>query len=220
MRAQDVNVAAAVATCPACSAVFSIAQKTRAPQAEPLTVIPDAFAPSRRMRSEPVGGYRESTPPGVRRWELRWFRWPYLLFIPFFGFWDSIVGVFVVASIGGHGFGWGVLLMPHLWVGIIGPYVALAHLLDRSRIELGREELSVKHGPLPWPGVRVPRSEIVDVDASQGGWPMGGTGNRSSWQVRVIGPDRRARKILGALNAEEASYLAAELRRALHDPDI
>jgi hypothetical protein len=47
-----------------------------------------------------------------------------------------------------------VFALPHLGVGLWLLYFSLAGLLNRTTVEVSRERLTIRHGPLPWPGER------------------------------------------------------------------
>ena len=47
-----------------------------------------------------------------------------------------------------------VFMLPHLGVGLWLLYFSLAGVLNRTTIDVSRERLSIRHGPLPWPGER------------------------------------------------------------------
>jgi len=210
VRAENVNIAAAVASCPTCGAVFSIAQKT-----PPPAVIPDAFVASRDDDAH-AGGYRDRAERATARWQFRWFRWQHAAMVPFFLFWDCVCGTFVVGSIRGAGvLGWLVLLVPHVWVGVIGTYWTLAHLLNRTTVTLDADALRVSSGPVPWRRKTIARAGIVGFDVGTHAFLGTRTNGPSRWKVRAIGSDRRGREIIGSLSEEEAAYLAAELGRAI-----
>ena len=51
--------------------------------------------------------------------------------------------------------------LPHVAVGVVLPYVALAYLLNSTIVEVGEGHLTVRHRPVPFPGRRT--LSAVDV---------------------------------------------------------
>lgn len=217
VHASGVNLAAAIATCDACGAVFSIAQSSPTPPAAalplaPPSVVPDAFSMPEHAGAVAATGYRDSAEGGGRRWSYRWFRWMYVFAAIFLVFWDTISFGIVFGGMRHGGAGVFSLLLPHAWIGAAMTYWTVAHLFNRSTIELGPAGIVVKTGPVPWRSFSRGRAEIAGFDVHRG---MGNRG-QPSFEVRVIGPDRRAKRVLAGLSQEEATYLASELNDALH----
>lgn len=132
---------------------------TRSPFGAEATEALEAIARARdtlprglRMRSE--AGALEL----VRTWldAKAWF----LLFFALF--WNGIVSVFVVSAVASGE--WFVLafISLHMMAGLFVGYWALASFLNRTRVRVTADHLTVRHGPLPWPGARDLRSADVD----------------------------------------------------------
>ena len=137
VEAKNVNVAAAIASCLACGAVFSIDQSKSSEHAAPPRVIPTSITPRESLRGEAhPGAYREASAGEGARWTLRWFRPLYALMVLFFIFWDAVCGSFVVVGLSGGAFGLFTLLLPHVWIGVFGSYWVLAHLFNRTTFTL------------------------------------------------------------------------------------
>lgn len=210
VEAKNVNVAAAIASCSACGAVFSIDQsKSSATQPR---VVPASITPREALRVEArPGAYREASAGEGARWTIRWFRWLYAPMVLFFIFWDAVCGSFVVAGFSGGGFGLFTLLLPHVWIGVLGPYWVLAHLFNRTTLTMNSQYFVVQSGPIPWPSKSIAREAISSFDA-QKGWKNNG---QEQYQLRVIDKEKRPSRVLGAITEEEARYLAEELNREL-----
>jgi hypothetical protein len=208
--AKNVNLAAAVASCEACGAVFSIDQSK--PAVEAPKVIPLAFGVRESLGEEALpSAYRQANQGAGARWTYRWFRWSYVFMVFFFLFWDAICSVFVVAGFSQGVMGLFSLLIPHVWVGVLGSYWVLAHLFNRSTITLTSQGLSVQSGPIPWPSKSIAREQISTLDVHKG-WR---NNNQQQFQVRVIDKDKRPKRLLSALTEEEARYLCDELNLEL-----
>ena len=211
--AKNVNVAAAIAACEACGAVFSIDQsKAREPRIESVKVIPASFTARESLGQEvQPGAYRQVSQGAGARWTFRWFRWHYAFMVLFFLFWDAVCGSFVIAGLRQGGAGFLTLLLPHVWLGVIGPYWVLAHLFNRSTIALTPQAFTLQSGPIPWPSKAIPREHISSFDV-QKGWKNNG---QEQYQVRVIDKDNRPMRVLSAITEEEARYLCEELNLEL-----
>lgn len=212
--ASNVNVAAAIAKCDACGAVFSIGGGAwvAGRPARATRVIPDGFATPERAAGVMPAGYRHVNAIGSSQWTYRWFKLTHLFMVLFLVFWNTISFGFVIAGVREGGFGLMSLLLPHAWIGVAVSYWTLAHLFNRTRIVLGPTGLTVKSGPIPWPSFTRERGDIEAFDVQRGS-----NRNRGSWSVRVFGPDQRAKRVLGTLSEEEANYLASELNEALRE---
>lgn len=213
VEAKNVNVAAAVASCTACGAVFSIDQSKSERVAQPTPrVVPTSITPRESVRAEArPGAYREASTGDAARWTLRWFRWSYAFMVLFFIFWDAVCGSFVVVGLSGGGFGLFTLLLPHVWIGVIGSYWVLAHLFNRTTFTLTSYGLVVQSGPIPWPSKSIARQVISTFDL-QKSWKNNG---QEQYQLRVIDKEKRPSRVLGAITEEEARYLADELNHEL-----
>ncbi len=90
----------------------------------------------------------------------RWFE-PALFFLLFFAIaWDAFlvgwyaVGLTMTAIAGPMAIIMLVFPIAHVAVGVGMTYTVLAGFLNRTRIEVTTNELTVRHGPIPWKGNR------------------------------------------------------------------
>jgi hypothetical protein len=169
---------------------------------EPATkvrVIPPRFA-----TAENAGA-----PPGARQWSYRWFRMRIVFFVLFAVFWDVLVGGILVSASLDLGLPAFSMLLPFVGLGAGFTYFAVASLVNRSTITLDADELRVTHGPVPWPAVSIPRSQIVRFEEVWSG------DDQPSGSVRAIRESGRKTQVLGDIAVEDAVYLAAELGDAL-----
>jgi len=145
--AENISVQQLVAKCDACNEVFSFAQQFP-------TAKPDS-APERIKVPTPSGVIIEDD--GLhRRIVYRWFR-PAILFLAFFAvFWNGFLVVWFTGALNipDDGFRIVFLLFPivHVLVGVGLIYTCIACFLNRTWITVTDEHLSVRHGPVPWPG--------------------------------------------------------------------
>ncbi len=161
--ADDISLDLALAKCRQCHAVFDFTDQVKSEAPPPGKVKRDRGEvpmPSAFRVDESASGLTI-----VRTWA----RGPAFFFLFFAGFWNLIVSIFVVAAAGGgfqdesNGvwFIW-LFLTPFILVGLGTGWAALALLLNRTRIEVRKGELSVKHGPIPWPGAKTIRTDDLD----------------------------------------------------------
>jgi hypothetical protein len=97
----------------------------------------------------------------------RWFRWPIVMLVPFCIAWNSFLfGWYSMAfsDFGPSGtFALVFMIFPigHVAVGLGLIYACLVGILNRTKIEIARNEISVHHGPIPAGRNRtIPVSEI------------------------------------------------------------
>ncbi|MFO0712076.1 MAG: hypothetical protein U0353_19660 [Sandaracinus sp.] len=218
LEASRVDVKTGLASCASCNRVFKLAGETALVALPPRPaprVIPDAFD-TPTATSAPSDGYRGSRGRAEHTWRYRWFKWVGPFLVLFGLFFAGIAMTFVVGAIAGGGL-WGLLslLIPHLWVGLAVSYGGLATTLNRTTISLDARSISARTGPMPWRNVSLARDEAVSAD-HQASWGQRG----QTFQVRIVGKDHRATKLLGGLTEEEARYLADELNDALSRDDL
>jgi hypothetical protein len=154
--AADVNIDLAVAKCAACDAVFGFLEHVK-------TVLPPLknATPPKRVRVEHWGPDLVLT----RRWYTRSI-WVVILFCLI---WDGFLVAWYTAIIAAmvRGDMSAAAILPlvfpvfHVAVGVWLTYTAAATLLNRTVIEASKTDFSVRHGPLPWQGNRVLRTEEI-----------------------------------------------------------
>ena len=97
---------------------------------------------------------------------------------------------------------WAWMGLAALWLAI--QYVPLAHLLNRTAIRIRDDRLTVRHGPLPWPGGRtLPWNNIKQVYVKK---------NRNTRQIHspyalhVACADRRDVRLAGGFANKDLPY--------------
>lgn len=90
------------------------------------------------------------------RFSWRWFRARHLPLAATGLVWNAVMATICVKVLTApEQSAWGLLfLSPHLGAGLWMLYYTLASALNRTTIDVSRERLTIRHGPLPWPGVR------------------------------------------------------------------
>ncbi|WP_224249137.1 hypothetical protein [Hyalangium gracile] len=162
MRPEDVRLDLAVAKCHSCNAVYDLSgRKARglAPQTQdkPKLVRPKAPLPEKFKVEEAAG----ST---VISW--RWFSFVHIFLIFFCIAWDSFLLMWygIALTVDDTPIIMVIFPVAHVAVGVGLTYYTLTGLVNRTRIEVGRNQLSIRHGPLPWPGNRdVPGRQFTQL---------------------------------------------------------
>ncbi len=181
IAANDTDLRTRLARCRACDSVFSfrgaLENEARGPHARPpMTPRP------RRIRVQEQGDTLVVKRPWYRPWHLVaalflvvWSLFAAGMFLSFSGSTAPIRAPFGLPEIGfsplrgggplgaqplpaapwSGGFPRLLSLVPlaFLIIGLVGGYMALAGVVNKTVIRLGRR-LSIRHGPLPWPGNR------------------------------------------------------------------
>ena len=111
-----------------------------------------------------------------------------------------------------------VLLIQSILVGagVVMAYRAAADWLNRTRVTLSRERLSVRHGPVPWPGnMVIAVSSIKELQLKQSSWGRrAGTGSQliRKHEVHAVLTDGRSRKLVGGF---DTGGQAQQLKQAI-----
>lgn len=126
--------------------------------------------------------------------------------------WDSFIITFYTAM--AHGKGPTIaFLFPliHVGVGIFVTWFGLTRMFNTSRLMLDSSQFDLKSGPIPARNAHIAIDLIDQFDAIET------RGNRgTSWAVRVLTRDDRARKLaLPVDQREHALFVAAKLNEAL-----
>jgi hypothetical protein len=145
--AEDVNIDRGIGKCRACNAVIDVEKALHNPADRgALLQRPPAPQP-RSMTVEDIG-------TGMRL-TRRWFTWATLFLTVFCVGWDGFL-VFWYSMALKPDAPWVMAVFPliHLAVGVLLTYTVLAMYLNRTVLEISEGRLTVRHGPLPWPGNR------------------------------------------------------------------
>lgn len=153
--ADDINVHTAIAKCRECNAVFGFAHLLE----DTRTGAESYYKPPVAM---PEGMNVERTGMGLTI-SRRWFAWSILFLFFFCIAWDSFL-VFWYKMAFTTKAPWIMVVFPiaHVAVGVGLTYTVLAGFLNSTVIRVDTREISITHGPLPWPGNRVIAAQEVD----------------------------------------------------------
>ncbi len=212
MAAGDLDRRLAVATCSHCGAIYDLA--SRADRAEPApaplrapVALPPRFTLDRRADSLVV------------RW--RWFT-PIALFSLFFCIaWNGfLVGWYGLATQGDAPAVVNIvmLLFPlgHVAVGLGLSYWTLAHLFNHTVVAVQQDQLTVRHGPIPW----LPQPTLATRDIEQLYCTRkvnhGKNGTSVRYALRAVTRDHSGLLLLSGLaDLDQALWLEQEIEGLL-----
>lgn len=162
LRPEDVRLDLAVAKCHSCNAVYDLSGR----KARGLTV-QEADRPKLVRPKAPLPEkFQVEEDPGVTRISWRWFTFVHVFLIFFCIAWDGFLLFWYSLAFTMKDAPIIMIIFPvaHVAVGVGLTYYTLTGLVNRTRIEVSREQLTIRHGPLPWPGNReVPGRQFSQI---------------------------------------------------------
>lgn len=146
LRAEDMNVHAMAANCPACHAFVDLRAHAEASRGEP----DDARTPLPVPMPAGVRVERRGSDLKIVR---RWFSWRYVMLLFFSVVWNVfLVFWYGMAFVMDAPLVFKLFPLLHVAAGVFMGYVTLAGFLNRTVFRIEREHLAVRHGPVPWRG--------------------------------------------------------------------
>jgi hypothetical protein len=217
--ADDVNIKLAIAKCQACHAVFNFANEVGgATETKPEVALPKRFQVDAWGRELTI----------TRRWYSHgvWF----LVFFctiwdGFLIFWYSMAVSSIVSDkyAGmGSGFAWIALVFPilHLAVGVGLTYLVICTFLNKTVVRVSSGELSVRHGPVPFPGNKtVLTSDLKQLFCTEK-MHRGKHGCRYTYNVELLKSDNSKVKLLTSLEElDQALFIEQQIEKHLQIAD-
>ncbi len=153
----------------------------------------------------------------------RWLSWHVVLLGVFALLWDAFLLSWYSIAFSHPNPLTAMLYIPilHLIVGGSVTYAALAGWLNRTRILVSRDDLAIRHAPLPWWGGVEMKSADVQQLYTKEVVSYTRNGRIVRYQLRVITRDRRDLKLLSGLeNSEQAVYIEQAIEKYLHIIDV
>ena len=194
ISAPNMNLERMVAKCDNCHSVFSFADNFRGSLLPPKLDVPQPD----KVTVKRTGGHLQV--------QWRWFHWMFLFLTAFALFWNGIIFSMVGAALFGVGEGgFFVLALPHFWVGLALIYYVLTGYLNKTAVTVDYNQLTVRHGPLPWWGNRdIKTARIVQLYTKQNfsRWHRGNawTGN---FELHAVLKQGKHEKLLSGLDSSE-----------------
>ncbi|MDY7230752.1 hypothetical protein [Hyalangium rubrum] len=214
LRAEDVRLDLAVAKCHACNAVYDLSgRKARglsAQRPEKLPLRPKVALPS---------NFRVEEDGPTTRISWRWFNPLTHLFLAFFCIaWDGFLVVWYGIALNMEDKPIIMILFPiaHVAVGVGLTYSTLTGFVNRTRIEVNRDQLTIRHGPLPWRGNQdLPGRQLTQLYGEEVARTNKGS---TTYSYDLLALDREGRKVKllsGLTEKDQVLYLEQTLERKL-----
>jgi hypothetical protein len=215
IAAEDMNLSAMAARCRSCHAFVDLRAASAGASTSPAQTPAEPLPVPRPAQIQVVERGLDVT---LTR---RWFSWVYVFLALFCTVWNGFLLVWYTTAAAGDAPLF-FLLFPllHVAVGVGLAYFTLAGFVNRTVLTVERGEVSVRHGPLPWPG---------NVDVSAGSLEQlfctekvirSRNGTTVRYNVEAVLRDGRQLTLLKALDAqEEALFIEQTLERHLGIPD-
>jgi hypothetical protein len=214
--AADVNIDKAIAKCMACDAVFSIAGGVGVANQPRLPVpMPKGF------RVESWGSELVLT----RRWYTHGL-WGLLAFCIF---WDGFLVVWYTIGIAGlfsdnfEGPVWVMLVFPvlHVAVGVAMTYAVLCGFFNRTTVRISGGELSVRHGPIPWPSqLQLFASDVRQLYVTESKRPAGQDNCRRTYDVvALLAANDKVTLLTGLEDIDHGVFVEQQIEQHLKIPD-
>lgn len=148
----------------------------------------------------------------------RWFSWQIIFTTVFAVFWDAFLVMWYATAFSQKGAPLMALLFPllHVAVGVGISYFALAGWVNRTRILVSREDLAIRHGPLPWLGGQELKSASLRQLYSKEVVSYSKNGRSVQYQLHAITQEGRNLKLLSGLHSsEQALYIEQQIEKYL-----
>lgn len=217
-RSEDINVQELVAKCMGCNHVFRFDSDD----------LPTDGRPSGQRKSL---GREPSRPSGITIEEgnfgdllikRRWFHVSYFFMLFFCIAWDSFLFFWYASALNGNpgnGMDLMAIIFPiaHVAVGVGLTYYVFAGFLNTTTIHLQDEQLTVRHGPVPWFGKRDLRTDEIESVELEFNYSSnnGPTAGAFHFSVCVQDTDGKQIPLAKGLKTNQAQYIAWQVANHL-----
>ena len=151
-----------------------------------------------------------------------WFS-PAIFFLAFFCIvWDGFLVFWYGIAFSQADTPWMMIIFPtlHLAVGVGMTYFVLCSFVNRTRIKVSMGQLTVRHGPLPWPGNYTMNSADVEQVYCQSKFHNGKNGGRFTYEVHAVLLDGTKQKLVSGLDdPDQAIFIEQQLEDHLSIKD-
>ena len=217
IHAQDVNMEHAIARCAACSAVFRFSDVVES-QGE-------AAHRKQRIVEPPRGVAIEDWGPKLK-FTRKWFTPAVFALLIFCGLWDGFL-VFWYSQLGSlkdisDPIQLVVLIFPigHVLVGLLLSYACVCMFVNRTVVEVGDGQLTIRHGPLPCPGNRTIDTASLDQLYCKQRQHRTQRSVYATYELFAKLKNGKSRKLIGGLEkADQARFLEQQIEQRLHIRD-
>jgi predicted Zn finger-like uncharacterized protein len=210
IRSDDINLANMAAKCRRCDSLLDL---------KPLLSTAGEgadHAPAQRPIIPTPRGFRiDETARGLRI-VRRWFAPGFLILALFCIAWDSFLVFWYFMAFAN--WNWMAILFPilHLAIGVGLTYTALTGFVNRTVITVEDGQLTVRHGPLPWPGNRrLSTAEIGQLFTEQN-LQRSNNGQNFTYRLCAVMNDGRKEVVLaGSEEMDDMLFLEQRLEAEL-----
>ncbi len=227
LSASDLDRRLAIITCSNCGSIFDLARRKDRETPDQSLV---SEAPAGRAPAAMPAGYVVSDNSGAGGRTLtvtwRWFKVALVFLIPFAIAWDSFLVVWysMALGIGGETTGAPVAIdflmvvfpLAHVAAGVGITFMAVANLVNKTRLKVTPQQLTVRHFPLPfWPSPTIPVADIEQLFITRK-VSHGKNGTSVSYELRAVTRENASLKLLGGIDdLESLLWLEQEVERVL-----
>lgn len=213
LEAANVDLRSGFARCTACGSVLRLS-----------SLAEDAPAQAARAPAPRPASVQVEEGMGAVTFRMRWFSFKYLFFAFFCVVWNGfLVFWYFLAFQDGLPLVVKVFPLLHVAAGVWLTYSTLAGFLNTTVLRLDRGELSVRHGPLPWPGTqRLPVHSLSQLYCEEK-VTRTRNGPSHSYGLSAVLTTGEKRKLLGGLDsADVPRYFehALEERMGIQDRPV
>jgi hypothetical protein len=207
ISADDVNLGNGLAKCRACNAVFRFDD-------DPALAV-GGTRPRERMKAP--RSLAQETAGGRITFRHRWFSPKFLFLVFFCVVWDGFLVFWYTMAIAGDApLVFKLFPLIHVTVGAGLTYYTIAGFVNTTTVTLDRGHLSVRYGPLPWPGK-------LDVDTGrfrqlycEEKVSRGKNGVTYTYDLKAVMSDGERRKIVSGLDSPDVPlYLEQQMEEWL-----
>jgi hypothetical protein len=218
LQADDVRLDLAVAKCHSCNAVYDLSGR----KARGVVIQPEVKQALRPKAALPPR-FKVEEDTTTTRIVWRWFNPVNHLFLLFFCVaWNSFLLVWygMAFTVGKDGDPVSLIMVifpiGHVAVGVGLTYYMLTGFLNRTRIEVSRNQLTIRHGPLPWRGNQdLPGRQLTQLYGEE----VTSRGKNSvtiTYDLHAVDREGRKVKLLSGLTEkDQVLYLEQTLERRL-----
>lgn len=214
IAAADINLERAIAKCSLCDAVFGITdqldQRMNTEVKPPKAPVPLP----KRIQIENWGGELKI----IRSWFS-----PLIFLLVFFCvIWNGFL-VFWYTMAFGNDVPLMMKLFPigHIAVGVTLAYFALAGFLNKTKISVGHQGLTVRHGPLPWLGNRsIATHDLEQLYCTRHYHQSSEGGSSTTFRLNaVLHSGKKVKLLSGLSDPDQVLYIEQEIENHLRIED-
>ncbi len=150
----------------------------------------------------------------------RWFGAAAIFLIFFAILWNGFMIVWHTISLSSGAWFMSVFGLIHTGVGVFVGYTALAMIFNTTIIRIGRGALSVRHGPLPWPGNLTLDTQDIEQLYCKEKVSNNKNGTSYTYEVHMMTHRSGRKKLVSGLqDADQALFIEQQIENHLEIKD-